>query len=79
ATAAGSHAFDVTVTDANGFTARQSYTLVVIEALQQIDTFVANPSAPTYSVDGRFSVSANGGASGNPVVFATTTPAVCRV
>jgi len=79
ATAAGSHAFDVTVTDANGFTARQSYTLVVIEALQQIDTFVANPTAPTYSVDGRFSVSASGGASGNPVVFATTTPAVCRV
>lgn len=79
ATAAGSHAFDVTVTDANGFTARQSYTLVVIEALQQIDTFVANPTAPTFSVDGRFSVSASGGSSGNPVVFATTTPAVCRV
>ena len=79
ATAAGSYTFVVTVTDANGFTASQSYTMVVIEAVQQISTFVANPSAPTYSVDGRFALSASGGASGNPVVFASTTPTVCRV
>ncbi len=79
ATAAGSYAFDVTATDANNFTATQSYTLVVIEAVQQISAFVANPGAPTYSVDGRFAVSASGGASGNAVVFASTTPAVCRV
>ncbi|WP_312237991.1 autotransporter domain-containing protein [Stenotrophomonas sp.] len=79
AAAAGSYAFDVTVTDANGFTASQSFTMVVIEAAQQISAFVANPTAPTYSVNGRFAVSATGGASGNPVVFATTTPTVCRV
>ncbi|MEG2803482.1 autotransporter domain-containing protein [Stenotrophomonas sp.] len=78
-TAAGSYTFSVTVTDANGFTAQQSYTLVVIEATQQITAFVATPSAPVYSPDGRFSVAASGGASGNPVVFTTTTPAICRV
>ncbi|SET40455.1 fibronectin type III domain-containing protein [Stenotrophomonas indicatrix] len=78
-TGAGSYAFTVTVTDANNFTASQAFTLQVIEAVQQITAFVANPTAPVYSVDGRFSVSANGGASGSPVVFASTTPDICRV
>ena len=76
---AGSYTFDVTVTDANQFTASQSYTLEVIEALQQITAFVATPSAPVYSAEGRFAISASGGASGNPVLFASTTPAVCRI
>lgn len=76
---AGSYAFTVTVTDANGFTASQAYTLQVLEAVQQISAFLANPTAPVYSENGRFSVSASGGASGNAIVFATTTPAVCRV
>ncbi|WP_164137694.1 autotransporter domain-containing protein [Stenotrophomonas maltophilia] len=76
---AGSYAFTVTVTDANNFSADQAYTLQVLEATQQISAFLANPSAPVYSIDGRFSVSANGGASGNPLVFATTTPTACRV
>ncbi|TDB33013.1 autotransporter domain-containing protein [Stenotrophomonas sp. TEPEL] len=75
----GSYAFTVTVTDANGFTASQAYTLQVLEAMQQISAFMANPTAPVYSENGRFSVSASGGASGNAIVFATTTPAVCRV
>lgn len=78
-TGAGSYAFTVTVTDANNFTASQAFTLQVIEAVQQITAFVANPTAPVYSVDGRFSVSASGGPSGSPIVFATATPAVCRV
>ena len=76
---AGSYGFTVTVTDANGFTASQAYTLQVVEAVQQISAFLANPTAPIYSENGRFSVSATGGASGNAVVFAATTPAVCRV
>lgn len=76
---AGSYGFTVTVTDANGFTASQAYTLQVVEAVQQISAFLANPTAPVYSENGRFSVSASGGASGNAIVFATTTPAVCRV
>lgn len=76
---AGSYTFTVTVTDANGFTASQAYTLQVLEAAQQISAFLANPTAPVYSENGRFSVSASGGASGNAIVFATTTPAVCRV
>lgn len=78
-TGAGSYAFTVTVTDGNGFTASQAFTLNVIEAVQQITAFVANPTAPVYSIDGRFTVSASGGASGSPVLFATTTPAICRV
>jgi hypothetical protein len=78
-TGAGSYAFTITVTDTNNFTASQAFTLQVIEAVQQITAFVANPTAPVYSVDGRFSVSASGGASGSPVVFASTTPAICRV
>lgn len=79
AQAAGRYSFGVSVADANGFTAQQAYTLLVIEAVQQISAFVATPAAPTYSVDGRFALSARGGASGNPVLFASTTPAVCRV
>ncbi|HDS1580679.1 TPA: autotransporter domain-containing protein [Stenotrophomonas maltophilia] len=76
---AGSYAFSVTATDANGFTASQAYTLQVVEAVQQISAFQANPAAPVYSENGRFTLSASGGASGNAIVFATTTPAVCRV
>lgn len=76
---AGSYAFTVSVTDANGFTASQAYTLQVLEAVQQISAFLASPTAPVYSENGRFSISASGGASGNAIVFATTTPAVCRV
>jgi uncharacterized protein YhjY with autotransporter beta-barrel domain len=73
--------FDVTVQarDANGFTAAQAFKLVVSQAAQSISAFVANPSAPVYAPDGVFAVSAQGGASGNAVVFASATPAVCTV
>lgn len=78
-TAAGTYGFAVEVTDANGYTATATYELVVAAAEQQITGFVANPTAPVYSVGGQFAVSASGGASGNPVVFGTTTPTVCGV
>ncbi|QCW28689.1 autotransporter outer membrane beta-barrel domain-containing protein [Lysobacter enzymogenes] len=48
-------------------------------AAQAITDFAANPAAPVYTPGGSFSVSANGGPSGNPVVFASASPAVCTV
>src|SRR5690606_27354538 len=53
--------------------------LVVAQAAQAITEFTANPSAPVFAPDGTFSVTAQGGVSGNPLVFASTTPAVCTV
>lgn len=78
-TAAGTYAFAVEVSDANGFTATAPYELVVAAGEQQITGFAANPTAPTYSMGGTFAVSASGGASGNPVLFTSTTPTVCSV
>lgn len=53
---------------------------VVIGLLPQaITNFVANPVTPTYVPNGTFTVSASGGASGLPVTYASTTPAVCSV
>ncbi|NNC24820.1 hypothetical protein HKX41_11815, partial [Salinisphaera sp. USBA-960] len=49
------------------------------QGTQAITAFAANPAAPTYAPGGAFTVSASGGASGNPGVFASTTPAVCTV
>jgi uncharacterized protein YhjY with autotransporter beta-barrel domain len=48
-------------------------------AAQAISNFNANPAAPIYTPGGTFAVSAAGGASGNPVVFASTSTAVCTV
>ncbi len=78
-TAAGTFAFTVQVTDANGFTGTRGYSFTVAAASQVIRAFVATPAAPVYARGGSFSVAASGGASGNAVVFASTTPAVCSV
>ncbi|PZU30208.1 MAG: hypothetical protein DI584_00320 [Stenotrophomonas sp.] len=78
-TAAGNYDFSVQVADANGFTAVQAYRFIVQAAGQAISNFVANPAEPVYSQGGTFAVSATGGASGNPVTFASTTPTVCTV
>ncbi len=48
-------------------------------AAQVISGFTANPGTPVFAPDGRFTVSATGGASGEPVLFASTTTAVCSV
>ncbi len=78
-TVAGAHAFTVEVRDAYGFTGTQAYTLSVGQAAQAIRAFVANPTTPTFAPNGTFAVSATGGASPNPVTFASATPAVCSV
>ena len=53
--------------------------IAIGQARQTIQQFIADPAAPVFAPNGSFSVSARGGASGNPVVFATTTPAICSV
>ncbi|MGJ7902800.1 autotransporter domain-containing protein, partial [Lysobacter sp. 1R34A] len=78
-TAAGSFNFTVQATSNNGFSGTRAYTLTIAQGSQAITAFAANPAAPVYAPGGTFTVSATGGASGNPVVFATTTPAVCTV
>lgn len=53
---------------------------VAISAAAQVITgFTATPSAPVFAPNGTFVLAAIGGASGNPVTFAGTTPAVCTV
>ncbi|MDI9239079.1 autotransporter domain-containing protein [Lysobacter sp. LF1] len=75
----GRFSFTAEVRDANSTVAMQAYELVVAASAQSITGFTANPTAPVFAPNGTFTVSATGGASANPVVFATTTPAVCRV
>ncbi|WP_441816974.1 autotransporter domain-containing protein [Lysobacter sp. TAF61] len=76
---AGHYALTVQVRDAYGFAASQAFDLQVEQAAQVITAFVANPDAPVFAHNGHFAVSATGGASANPVVFASSTPAVCQV
>jgi uncharacterized protein YhjY with autotransporter beta-barrel domain len=77
--AAGSFNFTVQATSANGFSGTRPYTVAVAQATQAITAFAATPAAPVFAPAGSFAVTANGGGSGNPVVFASTTPAVCTV
>jgi trimeric autotransporter adhesin len=78
-TSAGSFNFTVQATSSNGFSGTRAYTLVVSPGTQAITGFGATPAAPVYAPGGTFTVAATGGASGNPVVFASTTAAICTV
>ncbi|RYZ73913.1 MAG: autotransporter outer membrane beta-barrel domain-containing protein [Lysobacteraceae bacterium] len=78
-TAAGAFNFTVQALSSNNFAGTRAYTLVVAAASQAITAFAASPAAPVYAPGGTFTVSATGGASGNPVLFASTSPAVCTV
>lgn len=52
----------------------------VAESVLGAQAIVFNdPGAQTYAAGGTFSLTATGGSSGNPVVFASTTEAVCTV
>ncbi|WP_149193192.1 autotransporter domain-containing protein [Luteimonas suaedae] len=53
--------------------------IAIGKAVQAISQFAANPDAPTYAAGGTFTVSATGGDSGNPLVFASTSPGVCTI
>ncbi len=78
-TAAGSYDFSLQVVDANGFSSTQAFNQVVDAGSQLIQAFVATPAAPVFAPGGTFALSASGGASGNPVVYASLTPTVCQV
>lgn len=78
-TQAGSFDFDVQVTDANAFTGMRSYRLLVDAVEQAITPVVTTPAAPVFSTGGVFELAASGGGSGNAVVYASATPAVCTV
>jgi uncharacterized protein with beta-barrel porin domain len=66
--------------DANYSAAPQAALSVVIGlASQTITNFAANPTAPVYAANGTFTVSATPGASTSPLVFASTSPAVCTI
>jgi uncharacterized protein YhjY with autotransporter beta-barrel domain len=79
ATAAGTFNFTVQATSSNGFSGTRAYTVVIAQGTQAITAFTATPAAPVFTPGGTFAISATGGASGNPVVFASTTPGVCTV
>lgn len=55
--------------------------IVIGQATQAISGFAANPVAPVFAPNGTFTVSANGGASGNPVLFAVApaSASVCSI
>jgi hypothetical protein len=53
-----------------------SATVTVAQTSQTI-TFTSSPTSPTFG--GSYTVTATGGASGNPVVFSSDTPGVCTV
>ena len=53
--------------------------VTIMRASQAITSFVANPASPVFNFGGVFNVSAKGGGSSQPVVYATLTPAVCQV
>ena len=70
--------------DAGGTTTPVSVTLDVdrnvgafFRANQAISNFISSPPTPVFSGGGTFTVSADGGGSSQPVVFATLTPSVC--
>ncbi|MET4579987.1 beta strand repeat-containing protein [Ottowia thiooxydans] len=76
---AGSYTFTVQATSANGFRGFRTYSIVIAQRAQSISNFASAPAAPVFASGGTFTVAAVGGASGNPVVFASSTPAVCTV
>jgi hypothetical protein len=83
-TVAGTYTFRIRATDnstgAGPFSATSSsLSLVVGLGTQAITNFIATPTIPAYAPGGSFLLSADGGLSGNPVVFASTTPAICTV
>ncbi|OIQ71040.1 hypothetical protein GALL_473470 [mine drainage metagenome] len=62
--------------NANYTAAPQATQTIVVSAGQQS---VAFGSVPTLPVGGTGTLAATGGASGNPITFATTTPSICSV
>jgi len=65
--------------DANNEPANNNATHTVNPAAQAITAFATVPAAPVFTPGGTFTVSATGGASGNPVIFSSLDALVCTV
>ncbi|WP_282268216.1 fibronectin type III domain-containing protein [Stenotrophomonas sp. PS02298] len=76
---AGTFAFTAQVTDANGFADTASLSLKVEAGLQVIHDMATDPAEPVFAAAGTFVVSAQGGQSGNPLVYGSGSPAICSV
>ncbi|WP_268828188.1 MULTISPECIES: autotransporter outer membrane beta-barrel domain-containing protein [Lysobacter] len=77
---AGRFDFSVQATSSNGISGSRAYSMLVNRSgTQSISQFVTDPAAPVFAAGGTFTVSAVGGASGNRLIFASLTPAVCTV
>jgi len=86
AQAGANSTFDGWSGDAAGTTTPIAVTLDVdrsvgalFRANQTITNFVSSPASPVFNFGGTFDVSAEGGGSGQPVVFASLTPGVCEL
>ncbi|GAB2491100.1 hypothetical protein GCM10027082_47750 [Comamonas humi] len=80
ALAAGTHAITASYAgDANNKSATLALNHTVSPAAQAITHFAATPTVPVYVQGGSFTVSATGGASGNPVRFSSLDTSVCTV
>ncbi len=84
-TSAGDFNFTVTATDASDvpnlnapYSGQRSYTLSIAKNPQAITGFAATPNALVY-LGSPATLSATGGASGEPVVFSSLTPTICSV
>ncbi|MFN8985745.1 MAG: hypothetical protein ACK5VR_05480, partial [Burkholderiales bacterium] len=57
----------------------ETRTLTIVALIAQTITGFSPATPITYQPNGTFTLSATGGASGNPVTFASTTPTICTV
>jgi len=76
---AGTFAFIAQVTDANGFADTADLSLKVEAGLQVIHDMATDPAEPVFATGGTFLVSAQGGQSGNPLLYGSGSPAICSV
>ncbi|KAB2896781.1 MAG: hypothetical protein F9K31_12895 [Dokdonella sp.] len=65
--------------DSTNYAASDDTTATIAKATQTITDFTSDPPTPVFILNGTFTLSAVGGASGNPVVFGSLTPALCTV
>jgi hypothetical protein len=77
-TTAGPRSVKGKVADQDGDAAEYSATVTVAATVAQAITFTSTPPSPAL-VGGTYAVSAQGGASGNPVTFGSRTPTTCSV
>ncbi|HYC36973.1 MAG TPA: DUF4214 domain-containing protein [Usitatibacter sp.] len=73
ATAAGDYTFTLSATDAEGFSGSRTYAVQIGKIAQSI----VFASLADREIGSAFDITAQGGASGNPVIFSVSTPSTC--